>query len=143
LRVAIGNDHAGITIKPVVVEWLTKKEFEITDFGTDSPDPVDYSDFAHRVAEVVESGEYDMGVLICGSGQGASLAANKHQGIRAALCWIPEIARLARSHNDANILCLPGRFVDIDAALAILEKFFTTPFEGGRHQRRIEKIPFR
>ena len=141
MKVAVGNDHAGYEIKLVVLEWLKEQGYEVRNFGTDSPDSVDYPDYVHPVAEAVETGEYDLGVLICGSGQGVSFTANKHQGIRATLCWIPEIAELARAHNNSNILCLPGRFVDREMAIGIMENFFSTPFEGGRHQTRIDKVP--
>ena len=141
MKIAVGNDHAGYEIKLVVLEWLNEQGYKVKNFGTDSPDSVDYPDFAHPVADAVESGEYDLGVLVCGSGQGVSIAANKHQGIRAALCWIPEIAKLARIHNKANILCMPGRYVDRETAIQIMEIFFSNSFEGGRHQVRIDKIP--
>jgi len=140
MKIAVGNDHAGYEIKLVVMEWMRKKGYEVINFGTDTPDSVDYPDHVHPVAEKVESGECELGVLVCGSGQGVSFTANKHQGIRAALCWMPEIAMLARSHNNANILCIPGRFVDAECAEAILEEFFSTAFEGGRHQNRIDKV---
>jgi ribose 5-phosphate isomerase B len=141
MKIAVGNDHAGYEIKLVVLKWLKEQGYEIKNFGTDSPDSVDYPDFVHPVADAVEDGEFDLGVLVCGSGQGVSFTANKHQGIRAALCWIPEIAELARLHNNANILCMPGRFIDREMAIAIMEKFFSTSFEGGRHQNRIDKVP--
>ena len=140
-KIAVGNDHAGFEIKLVVLEWLKGQGFEIRNFGTDSPDSVDYPDFAHPVAKAVEDGEHELGVLVCGSGQGASMTANKHQGIRATLCWMPEMASLARSHNDANLLCLPGRYLDRETTVKILKKFFSTPFDGGRHEKRIHKIP--
>lgn len=143
MKIAVGNDHAGYQIKLVVVEWLTARGYTIKNHGTDSAESVDYPDFAHPVADAVEKGESDMGVLICGSGQGVSMTANKHQGIRAALCWIPEIAELSRSHNNANILCLPGRFVDEQTTISILEKYFSTDFEGGRHQTRMNKVPLK
>ena len=141
MKIAIGNDHAGYEIKMVVLDWLREQGYEIKNYGTDSPDSVDYPDFAHPVAAAVEKGEFDQGVLICGSGQGVSMTANKHKGIRAVICWIPEIAELARSHNNANILCLPGRFVDKQTTIKILENYFSTDFEGGRHQTRINKVP--
>lgn len=140
MKIAVGNDHAGYEIKLVVMEWLEEQGYEIQNYGTDSPDSVDYPDFVHPVAEAVEKGEFDLGVLVCGSGQGVSFTANKHQGIRAALCWMPEIAELARLHNNANILCMPGRFIDREMAISIMEKFFSTSFEGGRHQNRIDKV---
>ena len=141
MKIAIGNDHAGYEIKMVVLEWLREQGYEIKNYGTDSPDSVDYPDFAHPVAAAVEKGEFDQGILICGSGQGVSMTANKHKGIRAVICWIPEIAELARSHNNANILCLPGRFVDKQTTIKILENYFSTDFEGGRHLTRINKVP--
>ena len=141
MKIAIGNDHAGYEIKRVIKNWLEKQGYDFVDYGTDSPEPADYPDIVHPLASAVDKGEIDMGVLICGSGQGASITANKHQGIRATLCWRPEIAVLARSHNDANILCLPGRFIEGDAAIEVLRVFLDTPFDGGRHKRRIEKVP--
>jgi len=141
MKIAIGNDHAGYEIKMHVLDWLREQGYEIKNYGTDSPDSVDYPDFAHPVAAAVEKGEFDQGVLICGSGQGVSMTANKHKGIRAVICWIPEIAELARSHNNANILCLPGRFMDKQTTIKILENYFSTDFEGGRHQTRINKVP--
>lgn len=141
MKIAIGNDHAGYKIKMVLKEWLLDQGYDLTDFGTDSDEPVDYPDIAHPLANSVEKAEYDLGVLICGAGEGASITANKHQGIRATLCWMPEIARLSRAHNDANILCLPGRFIEDDAAIEVLKVFLNTPFDGGRHKRRINKVP--
>lgn len=142
MKIAIGNDHAGYEIKQVIKEWLEEQGYDVKNYGTDSPQAVDYPDFMHPLAISVEKGEFDFGVLICGSGQGASITANKHQGIRATLCWMPEIAELSRSHNDANILCLPGRFLDKETAIEILSVFLHTSFDGGRHQRRIDKVPF-
>lgn len=141
MKIAIGNDHAGYELKKVLKEWLGQEGHHVRDYGTDSPGSVDYPDFVHPLAASVEQGEFHLGILICGSGQGASMTANKYPGIRAALCWMPEIAVLARSHNDANLLCLPGRFLDGNTAVEILRVFLDTPFEGGRHQRRIDKIP--
>ncbi len=141
MRIAIGSDHAGFEIKEILKKWLEEKGYEVTDYGTDSPEPADYPDIVHPLAGSVEKREYERGVLVCGTGQGASITANKHPGIRATLCWRPEIAVLARSHNDANILCLPGRFIDREAAVEVLRVFLETPFDGGRHQRRIDKIP--
>jgi ribose 5-phosphate isomerase B len=111
MKIAIGNDHAGYELKLVLSDWLKEQGYDVKDYGTDSSEAADYPDIMHPVAGLVEKGEFDFGVLICGSGQGASITANKHQGIRATLCWMPEIAALARSHNDANIICLPGRFL--------------------------------
>jgi len=141
MKIVIGNDHAGYEIKLVLKEWLEGQDYDITDYGTDSPEPADYPDIVHPLAGSIESGEFDMGVLICGSGQGASITANKYQGIRATLCWRPEIASLARSHNDANIICLPGRFIEKEQAIEVLKIFLDTPFDGGRHKRRIDKVP--
>lgn len=141
MKIAVGNDHAGYKLKLVVLEWLNEKGYEVKNFGTDSPKAVDYPDFVHPVASAVENGEFDFGILVCGSGQGVSITANKHQGIRAALCWIPEIARLARTHNKANVLCMPGRYVGRETAFSILETFFSYNFEGGRHRERVDKIP--
>jgi ribose 5-phosphate isomerase B len=143
MKIAIGNDHAGFRIKGVLKAWLLDHGYEFTDFGTDSEEPVDYPDIAHPLASAVEQGAFDLGVLICGSGEGASIAANKHPGIRAALCWMPEITRLSRAHNDANILCLPGRFLRDELAIEVLKVFLDTPFDGGRHQRRIDKVPLK
>ena len=143
MKIAIGNDHAGFSIKLVLQDWLLNQGYDFTDFGTDSDEPVDYPDIAHPLANAVEQGEFDFGVLICGAGEGASITANKHQGIRATLCWMPEIARLSRAHNDANILCLPGRFIEDEVAIEVLKVFLDTPFEGGRHKRRIEKVPLK
>jgi len=143
MKIAVGNDHAGYQIKLAVMDWMNGKGYDVEDFGTLSMASVDYPDYVHPVAEAVEKGEYDLGVLVCGSGQGVSMTANKHQGIRAALCWIPEIASLSRAHNDANILCLPGRYVNHEEAFAILDAFFSAKFEGGRHQNRINKVSLR
>ncbi len=141
MKIAIGNDHAGYEIKRVLKEWLEEQGYEIKNYGTDSPEAVDYPDFVHPVQSAVEKGEFDFGVVICGAGQGASITANKHQGIRATLCWMPEIAHLSRSHNNANVLCLPGRFLEKETAIEIMRVFLDTSFDGGRHQRRIDKVP--
>ena len=141
MKIAIGSDHAGFEIKEVLKLWLQEKGYDVADYGTDSREPADYPDIVHPLARSVEKGEDERGVLICGTGQGASITANKHPGIRATLCWRPEIATLARSHNDANILCLPGRFLDPGSALEVLKVFLDTPFKGGRHRRRVDKIP--
>jgi ribose 5-phosphate isomerase B len=141
MKIAIGCDHAGYEMKLVLKEWLEKEGYEIVNFGTDSAESMDYPDVVHPLALAVERGEFELGVLVCGSGQGVSITANKHQGIRAALCWKPEIAELARSHNNANILTLPGRFLDAETGIEILNRFLHTPFEGGRHQKRIDKVP--
>ena len=139
--IGLASDHAGFELKEFVKTWLEAKNMEYKDFGTYSTDSCDYPDFAHALANAVEAGECKLGVAVCGSGEGISMTLNKHQGIRAALCWIPEIAHMARLHNDANVLSMPGRYIDTDMASQILEEFFSTSFEGGRHQRRIDKIP--
>lgn len=138
LKIAIGADHAGFTYKQALLEWLPNAI--VKNFGTHSPDSTDYPDFAHPVASAVESGEFDFGILICGSGNGIAMTANKHQGIRAAICWQPELASLARRHNNANIVCIPERFISLDDAKAIIEIFLTTDFEGGRHATRVGKM---
>lgn len=134
-------DHAGFELKEHVRQWLEANGYTYKDFGTYSTESCDYADFAHPMAHAVETGECYPGIAICGSGNGINMTANKHQGIRSALCWIPEISKLARQHNDANVLVMPGRFITTETADQILTEFFNTPFEGGRHQRRIEKIP--
>jgi ribose 5-phosphate isomerase B len=135
------SDHAGFELKQFVKQWLDSKEMPYKDFGTYSTESCDYPDFAHPLALAVEAGECYLGVAICGSGNGIAMTLNKHQGIRAALCWIPEIAHLARQHNNANVLVMPGRFISTETADKILSEFFNTSFEGGRHQRRIDKMP--
>ncbi len=139
--IGLACDHAGFELKEYVRSWLTSKGLQYKDFGTYSTESVDYPDFAHPLAKAVEAGECYPGIAICGSGNGINMTLNKHQGIRSALCWIPEIAHLARLHNDANILVMPGRFINTEEANKILNEFFSTEFEGGRHQRRIDKIP--
>lgn len=141
--IGLCSDHAGFELKEFVRSWLDKKGWAYKDFGTNSTESCDYPDFAHPLAYAVETGECYPGIAICGSGNGIGMTLNKHQGIRAALCWTSEISRLARLHNDANILVMPGRFVTMQEADAILTEFFNTQFEGGRHQRRIDKIPVR
>lgn len=141
MKIAIGNDHAGTEYKLAVVGLLKSMHIEIINFGTDGTDSVDYPDFIHPVAEAVDTGKVDFGIIICGSGNGASMTANKHQKVRAALCWNKEIVALAREHNDANILSLPARFIALPQALEMVQTFLATPFEGGRHERRVEKIP--
>lgn len=140
LTIAIGADHAGFEMKSKVKAWLEPQVAVLKDLGTDSEESVDYPDFAHAVSGEVEQGKYDLGILICGSGIGVDMTANKHQGIRSALCWNKEIGKLAKSHNNANVICLPGRFISFDEAREILSTFFNTQFEGGRHQKRIGKI---
>lgn len=139
--VGLASDHAGYELKQFVKQYLEQKGIAYKDFGTYSTESCDYPDFAHPLAEAVEKGECYPGIGICGSGEGISMTLNKHQHIRAALCWIPEIAHLARQHNDANVLVMPGRFIDTAMATRILDEFFATDFEGGRHQRRIDKMP--
>jgi ribose 5-phosphate isomerase B len=138
--IAIGSDHAGYEYKEDLISFLEGKGLTFKDFGTHSKDSVDYADFAHPVASSVESGEAAFGILICGSANGVAMTANKHQGIRAALCWGEELAQLARGHNDANIICIPARFVREGDAEKMVAHFITTDFEGGRHGRRVEKI---
>jgi ribose 5-phosphate isomerase B len=140
MKVAIGSDHAGFDYKEKLKEALDSGVHALTDFGTDSADSTDYPDFAHPVADAVEKKEYDLGILICGSANGVAITANKHQGIRAAICWTEELAVLARKHNDANILCLPARFIDFSEAAKIADAFLHTDFEGGRHSLRVNKI---
>lgn len=140
MKIALGGDHAGYNYKNNLMEELEEEEYELTDFGPHSSDSVDYPDFVHPVAEAVLSGKYDFGILFCGSGNGVAMTANKHNGIRAALCWSEELAALARKHNDANILCIPARFIDYELASDIADTFLNTSFEGGRHQTRVDKI---
>ena len=140
MKISIGNDHAGPEYKKAIVEMLKANGYEVTNYGTDSGDSVDYPDFAHPVALDVESKRVDFGIIICGSGNGIAMSANKHQGIRAALCWTKEIAVLARQHNDANIISIPARFTSIPQALEMVQTFLNTDFEGGRHQNRVNKI---
>jgi len=140
LKIAIGGDHAGFQYKKEITDFLKSKGAEVKDFGPFSESSVDYPDFAHPVAEAVEKKEADFGILICGSGNGVAMTANKHKDIRAALCWNAELASLARQHNNANVLCLPARFIDLTVAKACVENFITVPFEGGRHLNRVEKI---
>lgn len=141
MTISIGNDHAGTEYMQAVVELLKSKGIEVNNYGTNSEESVDYPDFVHPVARDVEKGNVDMGIIICGSGNGASMTANKHQGVRSALCWTVEIAKLARQHNDANILSIPARFVSKNQALDMVNAFLETSFEGGRHQNRVDKIP--
>mgnify|MGYP001814766931 CR=1 FL=1 len=141
MKISIGNDHAGTEYKLAIIGMLKSKGIEIINHGTDGSDSVDYPDFVHPVATDVGEGEADMGIVICGSGNGASMTINKHSKIRGALCWNKEIVALAREHNDANILSLPARFIALQQALEMVETFLNTQFDGGRHERRIEKIP--
>ncbi len=142
-QIGMACDHAGFEMKEAIKECLTSKGYFVKDFGTHSTDSMDYPDVAHPLAESVENGECRQGIALCGSGNGISMTLNKHQGIRAALCWNEELAKLARQHNDANILSLPARFIDLDTAKTLVEAFLSTDFEGGRHQRRVEKIACR
>ena len=138
--IAIGADHAGFEFKEALKVWLVKEGYTIKDFGTHSLESVDYPDFAHPVSNAVEKNEFDLGVLLCGSANGVAITANKHQGIRAALCWTEEVAELARQHNNANVICIPSRFVSYELAEKILDRFLHSSFEGGRHDRRVSKI---
>jgi len=138
--IAIGADHAGFQYKEKIADFLKINNIAYKDYGTYNADSTDYPDFAHPVSNAVENGEAACGILVCGSGNGVAITANKHQGIRAALCWLAELAKLARQHNNANVLCLPQRFVDADDALEVVNVFLKTEFEGGRHDRRVEKI---
>lgn len=140
LRIALASDHGGYELKEAVKAYLNAQGAETKDYGCNSKDSCDYPDFAHPCAAAVEAGEYDFGVCICTTGNGISMVANKHQGVRAALCWDVRIAELARQHNNANILSMPAGFISKELGLAITEKFFTTDFEGGRHERRVGKI---
>lgn len=139
--IGLACDHAGYELMQFVKEYLTEKSLQYKDFGTYSTESTDYPDYAHALANEMESGNVYPGIAICGSGEGISMTLNKHQQIRAALCWMPEIAHLARQHNNANVLVMPGRFINTDTARDILDEFFSTEFEGGRHQNRIDKIP--
>lgn len=138
--IAIGSDHAGFEYKEKLRAWLEQQGYEILNYGTYSTASADYPDFAHAVATAVELKEFDLGILLCGSGNGVAITANKHQGIRAALCWTEELATLARGHNDANVLCIPARFISYELAEAITDRFLNSSFEGGRHERRVAKI---
>ena len=141
MKISIGNDHAGPEYKKAIVKYLEDKGIEVINHGTDTADSVDYADFVHPVATDVENGTVDLGIIICGSGNGAAMTANKHQKIRAALCWNKEITALARQHNNANILSIPARYTSIEQAVDMVNTFLTTEFEGGRHQTRIDKMP--
>ena len=141
MTIAIGNDHAGTEYKFEIIKQLETKGYKVLNFGTDSNESMDYPDTIHLVADAVENKEADLGIIICGSGNGAQMTANKHQDIRAALCWNNELVSLARQHNNANILSIPARFVSLHQALGFVELFLTTDFEGGRHQNRVDKIP--
>lgn len=138
--IAIGSDHAGFAMKAAVIEYLKKQGIAVTDYGTDSEASVDYPDYAHQVATAVEQGVQPLGIVLCGSANGVCMTVNKHAGIRGAIAWAPELAALGRQHNDANILCLPARFITEAEAQAIVDAFLTATFEGGRHSRRVDKI---
>ena len=140
MKVAIGADHAGFSLKEKLKKYLIEKGIEVKDFGPNSEQSVDYPDFAHPVATAVEKKEADFGLLMCGSGNGINMTANKHAGIRAALCWNSEIAKLSRQHNNANILTLPARFIEEEEAIKCVDVFLSTSFEGGRHEGRVKKI---
>lgn len=140
MKISIGNDHAGTSYKFDIVEYLESKGYEIINHGTDKSDSVDYPDFVHPVALDIQNNRADFGIIICGSGNGANMTANKHQGVRSALCWNKEIVQLAREHNNANVLSIPARFTSQHQALDMVKVFIETPFDGGRHSRRIEKI---
>ena len=140
MRIALGGDHAGFDYKREIISFLQSKNIEAKDFGPFTADSVDYPDFVHPVATAVEKGESDFGILICGSANGVAMTANKHQGIRAGIAWAPELAKLTRQHNNANILCLPARFISLEVAKECVTAFLETAFEGGRHQNRVDKI---
>jgi ribose 5-phosphate isomerase B len=139
-KVAIGADHAGFEYKENLKKYLQENGYEVKDYGTNSPDSADYPDFAHPVAEAVEKKQATLGVLICGSANGVAITANKHSGVRAAICWNEELASLARQHNNANVVCLPARYIDYELAEKITDRFLHEEFEGGRHERRVNKI---
>ncbi len=139
-KVGIGGDHAGFEYKQQVISFLESQGYEVKDFGPDSSDSVDYPDYIHPMATAIEKGELDAGIAICGSGNGVCMTANKHQGIRAALVWETELAALSRQHNNANVVCIPARFVSYDLAQNMVSTFLSTDFEGGRHERRVDKI---
>ena len=139
--IAMASDHAGYALKQEIKKYVESKGYEVKDFGTYSEDSCDYPDFAHPAAEAVEKGEYHFGIAMCGSGNGIQMTLNKHQGIRAALCWTPELAALAKQHNNANFLVLPARFISEEEAEKIVDAYLNATFEGGRHQKRIDKIP--
>jgi ribose 5-phosphate isomerase B len=140
MKIAIGADHAGFAYKEELKKWLTQNGHDVSDYGTHSAESVDYPDFAHPVARAVEQQDVALGVLICGSANGVAITANKHKGIRGAICWNEELAALARQHNNANVLCLPARFISLPEAERILARFLASAFEGGRHNKRVEKI---
>ena len=140
MRISIGNDHAGVEYKNYIKEYLLAKDIDVNNYGTDSLDSVDYPDFAHPVSNDVNEEKSDLGILICGSGNGVCMTANKYKNVRAALCWNKELALLSKSHNNANIVCIPARFIEKEEALEIIKTFISQEFEGGRHKRRVNKI---
>jgi len=142
-KIAIVSDHAGFYLKEKLLNYLIKEKFNVKDFGCPSEEIVDYPDFGHPLANSISGGEFEIGISICGTGNGINMTVNKHPGIRSALCWSEEISRLARAHNDANICAIPGRFVSESEAYLIVKTFLETPFDGGRHKRRIDKIPLK
>ncbi|MDE7350780.1 MAG: ribose 5-phosphate isomerase B [Muribaculaceae bacterium] len=141
MKIAFASDHAAYDLKQVIKRYVEEKGFETVDFGTFSPESCDYADYAHPAAKAVENGDCDFGIAMCGSGNGIQMTLNKHQKIRAALCWLPELAALARQHNDANFLVLPARFISVEDAREIVDAYLYAEFEGGRHAKRIAKIP--
>lgn len=141
MTISIGNDHAGTVYKQAIVKHLEAKGFTVNNYGTNTDDSVDYPDFVHPVAKDVENKNVNFGIIVCGSGNGANMTANKHQGVRSALCWTKEIAALARQHNNANILSIPARFTALQQAIEMVDTFLNTAFEGGRHEKRVNKIP--
>jgi len=141
MKIAIGGDHAGFEYKVEIINYLENRGFDVKDFGPFSSEPCDYPDYVHPLAKAIESEEYHLGIVVCGSGNGVAITANKHQGVRCALAWKAELASLARSHNNANIVSIPARFISLEQALEIVEVFLNTGFEGGRHQDRVVKIP--
>lgn len=140
MKISIGNDHAGPDYKKAIIKFLEDKGHEVINHGTDTTDSVDYPDFVHPVAQDVENGTVDFGIIICGSGNGVAMTANKYKKVRAALCWIKEISALARQHNNANIISIPARYTSVQQAVDMVDTFLNTPFEGGRHQNRVDKI---
>jgi ribose 5-phosphate isomerase B len=140
IKLAVGSDHAGFDLKKDLLVYLSEKGFSVEDMGPNSSDSVDYPDFAHKVASCVETKTCDLGILICGSGNGVCITANKHLGVRAALAWEPEVASLARQHNNANVICIPARFVSQEKAFQIVDAYLESTFEGGRHENRVNKI---
>jgi len=140
MKIAIGGDHAGYEMKAAIIKHLQDKKHQVDNYGTDGPESVDYTDYGHQVCSAIESGKNDFGILICGTANGMTMTANKHKDIRCGLCWLPEIAQLTKQHNNANVIALPARFISIDLAIEIVDAYLSAEFEGGRHQRRIDKI---